>query len=86
MFFHAIRMAWNNFNRTAIYDQRGNSSASNEQNNADVVWLERWIPLAHIKPDDRLRMTFLHAEVLDILARSQQLDKLLSMDEEGAVV
>ncbi len=36
-FFHAIRMAWNNFKRTAIYDQRGNFSASSEQNNADVV-------------------------------------------------
>ncbi len=79
-------MAWNNFNRTAIYDQGGNSSAGNEQRNADVVWLERWIPHAHIKPDDRLRMTFLHAEVLDIRARAQQLGKLLSMDEEGAVV
>jgi hypothetical protein len=31
-------------------------------------------------------MTFLHAEVLDICARAQQLGKLLSMDEEGAVV
>jgi hypothetical protein len=62
------------------------SSASNEQNNADVVWLERWIPHAHIKPDDRMRMTFLHAEVLDIHARAQQLGKLLSMDEKGAVV
>jgi hypothetical protein len=80
VFFHAIRMAWNNFKGTAIYDQRGNSSASSEQNNADVVWLERWIPLAHIKPDDRLRMTFLHAEVLDIRARAQQLGKLLSME------
>jgi hypothetical protein len=64
----------------------GNSSAGNEQRNADVVWLERWIPHAHIKPDDRLRMTFLHAEVLDIRARAQQLGKLLSMDKEGAVV
>jgi hypothetical protein len=65
---------------------RGDSSASNEQNNADVVSLERWTPHAHIKPDDRLRMTFLHAEVLDIRARAQQLGKLFSMDEEGAVV
>jgi hypothetical protein len=84
VFFHAIRMAWNNFKRTAIYDQGGSFSASSEQNNADVVWLERRTPLAHIKPDDRLRMTFLHAEVLDIRARAQQLGK--SMDEEGAVV
>ncbi len=51
-----------------------------------MVWLERWTPLAHIKPDDRLRMTFLHAEVLDIRARAQQLGKLLSLEEEGAVV
>jgi hypothetical protein len=86
VFFHSIRMAWNNFKRTAIYDQGGNSSANSEQRNADVVWLERWVPHAHIKPDDRLRMTFLHAEVLDIRARAQQLDKLLSMEEEGAVV
>jgi hypothetical protein len=79
VFFHAIRMAWNNFKRTVIYDQGGNSSANNEQHNADAVWLERWIPHAHIKPDDRLRMTFLHAEVLDIRARAQQLGKLLSI-------
>ncbi len=31
-------------------------------------------------------MTFLHAEVLDIRARAQQLGKLLSWEEEGAVV
>ncbi len=51
------------------------------------MWLlERWIPHAHIKPDDRLRMPFLHAEALDIRARAQQLGKLLSWEEEGAVV
>ncbi len=37
VFFHAIRMAWNNFQRTAFYDQGGTSSASREQRNADVV-------------------------------------------------
>ncbi len=84
MFFNAIRMAWNNFRRTAFYD-RGGPSTSNEQRNADVVWLEGWHPHARIHPDDRLRMTFLHAEVLDIRA-AQQLDKLLSLEEEGAVV
>jgi hypothetical protein len=31
-------------------------------------------------------MTSLHAEVLDIRSRAKQLGKLLSMDEEGAVV
>jgi hypothetical protein len=31
-------------------------------------------------------MTFLHVEVLDICARAQQLGKLLSWEEEGAVV
>jgi hypothetical protein len=87
VFFHAIRMAWNNFQRTAFYDQGGgDSSASSEQRNADVVWLERWLPHAHINSDDRLRMTFLHAEVLGVRARAQQLGKLLSWEEEGAVV
>ncbi len=78
MFFNAIRMAWNNFRRTAFYDRVGTSSTSKEQRNADVVWLEGWHPHAHIHPDDRLRMIFLHAEVLDIRARAQQLGKLLS--------
>jgi hypothetical protein len=64
----------------------GASSTSNEQRNADVVWLEDWHPHAHIHPDDRLRMTFLHAEVLDIRARAQQLGKLLNWEEEGVVV
>jgi hypothetical protein len=64
----------------------GGSSASNEHRNADVVWLEGWHPNAHLYPDDRLRMTFLHAEALDIRARAQQLGKLLSWEEEGAVV
>jgi hypothetical protein len=86
VFFNAIRMAWNNFRRTAFYDRGGTSSASNEQRNADVVWLEGWHPHAHIHPDDGLRMTFLHAEVLDIRARAQQLGKLLSWEEESAVV
>jgi hypothetical protein len=41
VFFHAIRMAWNNFQRTAFNDQGGGtSSVSSEQRNADVVWLE----------------------------------------------
>ncbi len=83
--FNAIRMAWNNFRRTAFYDKGRTSSTSYEQRNADVVWLEGWHPNAHIYPDDRLRMTFLHAEVLDICARAQQLGKLLSWEEEGAV-
>ncbi len=86
MFFNAIRMAWNNFRRTGFYDRWGTSSASNEQHNADVVWLEGWHPHAHIHPDERLRMTFLHAEVLDIRARAQQLGKLLSWEEECAGV
>jgi hypothetical protein len=64
----------------------GTTSASSKQRNADVVWLKGWHPSAHIYPDDRLRMTFLHAEVLDIRARAQQLGKLLSWEEEGAVV
>jgi hypothetical protein len=74
VFFNAIRMAWNNFSRRATYGQSGTSSASSEQRNADVVWLEGWCPHAHLFPQDRLRMTFLHLEVLDIRARARQLD------------
>ncbi len=86
VFFNAIRMAWNNFSRRATYGQGGTSSASNEQRNADVVWLEGWYPHAHLYPQDRLRMTFLHSEVLDIRARARQLSKLLNWEEKGAVV
>jgi hypothetical protein len=70
VFFNAIRMAWNNFSRRAFYGQGGTSSASSEQRNADVVWLEGWCPQAHLYPQDRMRMTFLHSEVLDIRARA----------------
>ncbi len=87
MFFNAIRMAWNNFSWRATYGQGGtSSSASNEQRNADVVWLEGWYPHAHLYPQDRLRMTFLHSEELDIRARARQLSKLLNWEEEGGVV
>jgi hypothetical protein len=85
VFFNAIRMAWNNFSQRATYDQGGTSSASNEQRNADVVWLEGWYPHAHLYPDDRLRMTFLNAEVLDIRAGARQLSKVINWEEEAVV-
>jgi hypothetical protein len=86
VFFNAIRMAWNNFSRRGSYGQGGTSSASSEQRNVDVVWLEGWYPQAHLYPQDRLKMTFLHSEVLDIRARARQLHKLLTWKEEGTVV
>jgi hypothetical protein len=86
VFFNAIRMAWNNFSRRGYYGQGGTSSASSEQRNADVVWLEGWYPQAHLYPQDRMRMTFLHSEVSDIHARARQLNKLLNWEEEGTVV
>jgi hypothetical protein len=51
-----------------------------------LVWLEGWYPQAHLYPQDRMRMTFLHSEVLDIRARARQLNKLLNWEEEGTVV
>ncbi len=36
--------------------------------------------------ENRLKMTFLHAEVLDIRARARQLQKLLNWENEGPVV
>jgi hypothetical protein len=55
------------------------------QRNADVVWLEGWYPTAFLYPEAWLEMTFLHAEVLDIRARTRQLQKLLNWEDEGAV-
>ncbi len=78
MFFNAIRMAWNNYLERGSHGQDGTSSASSEQRNADVVWLEGWAPQAHLDPQDRMNMTFLHSEVLDIRARARQLSKLLT--------
>ncbi len=86
VFFNAIRMAWNNFSQRGSYGQGGTSSASSEQRNADVVWLEGWYPQAHLYPQERMKMTFLHSEVLDIRARAPQLNKLLTWEEEGTVV
>ncbi len=86
MFFNAIRTAWNNFSRRETYGQSGTSLDSSKQRNADVVWLEGWCPHAHLHPQDRLRMTFLHSEVLDIRARARQLNELLTWEEEGKVV
>ncbi len=87
MFFNAIRMAWNDFSRRGSYGQGGTSSASSEQRNADMVWLEGWYPQAHLYHHlDRMRMTFLHSEVLDIRARARQLNKLLNWEEEDTVV
>jgi hypothetical protein len=47
VFFSAIRMAWNNLSRRGSYGQGETSSASSEQRNADLVWLEGWYPQAH---------------------------------------
>ncbi len=85
VFFNAIRMAWNYFSRRGYYGQGGTFSASSEQRNADVV-PSSWYPQAHLYPQDRMRMTFLHSEVLDIRARARQLNKLLNWEEEGTVV
>ncbi len=86
VFFNAIRMAWNNFFQRDTYNQEGSSSTSTVQLNADVIWLEDWFPTAFLHPETRLQMTFLHAEVLDILARARQLQKLFNWEDEGAVV
>ncbi len=51
-----------------------------------MVWLEGWYPTAFLHPENRLKMTFLYAEVLDIRARACQLQKLLNWEDEGAVV
>ncbi len=51
-----------------------------------MVWLDGWYPIAFLRPENRLRMTFLHAEVLDIRARACQLSKLPNWEDEGAVV
>jgi hypothetical protein len=54
--------------------------------NADVVWLENWLPTAFLNPEMRLDMTFFHAKVWDIRARAHKLQQLLKWEEEGAVV
>ncbi len=51
VFFNAIRMAWNNFLQRGSYSQGVTSSASSDQRNADVVWLEGWAsPSSFVPP------------------------------------
>ena len=54
--------------------------------NADVVWLENWVPITYLDPESRMEMAFTHAEVWDIRARARKLQQLLKWQEEGAVV
>jgi hypothetical protein len=77
VFFNAIRMAWNNFQQTAGDSQSGKSSTSATLRNADVVWLENWVPSVFISPVPKVEMSFDHAEVLDNRARAQQLSQLV---------
>jgi hypothetical protein len=85
VFFNAIRMAWNNFTQATGGDQSRTSSARTMLRNADVVWLENWVPSVYIGPVPRVEMTFDHAEVLDNRARAQQLSHLINWEDEGAV-
>jgi hypothetical protein len=86
VFFNAIRMAWNNFTQIMDPDFFGTSSAKLTVRNADVVWLENWIPTAFLNPERVLEMTFSIAEVWDIRARAQKLQQFLKWQEEGAIV
>ena len=86
VFFNAIHMAWNNFEQTAGDNQSGTSSASATLRNADVVWLENWVPSVFIGPVPRVEMSFDHAEVLDNRARAQQLSQLIKWEDEGTIV
>jgi hypothetical protein len=87
VFFITIRMAWNNFEQTAGDNQSGTSSASATLRNAEVVWLENWIPSVFIGPVPRVEISFDHAEVvLDNRARAQQLSQLIKWEDEGAIV
>ncbi len=54
--------------------------------NADVVWLDNWVPSVFIGPVPRVEMSFDHAEVLDNRARAQQLSQLIKREDEGAIV
>ncbi len=85
VFFNAIRMAWNYFNSTTS-DQGGFSSSSTTLRNADVVWLENWVPTVYLGTVAKVEMTFAHAEVQDIRARARTLQQLDKWEDEGAVV
>ncbi len=61
VFFNAIRMAWNNFEQTAGDNQSRASSASATLRNADVVWLENWVPNVFIRPFLKVEMSYDHA-------------------------
>jgi hypothetical protein len=86
VFFNAIRMAWNNYHRVVAPNAMGSSSAEPTVRNADVVWLENWIPVACLNQGNVMELSFSIAEVWDIRARAQKLNQLLKWKEEGAVV
>jgi hypothetical protein len=74
VFFNAIRMAaWNNFSLCMRPDAMGPPSAKPTVRNADVVWLENWIPIAFLNPGSVMKMSFSIAEIWDIRARAQKL-------------
>jgi hypothetical protein len=86
VFFHAIRMAWNNYHSVVAPNAMGSSSAEPTVRNADVVWLENWTPRSCLNQGDVMELAFSIAEVWDIRARAQKLNQLLKWKEEGAVV
>jgi hypothetical protein len=61
-------------------------SAKPTVRNADVVWLENWMPMAFLNQGSVMEMSFSIAEVWDIRARAHKLQQLLKWQEEGAVV
>jgi hypothetical protein len=86
VFFNAIRMAWNNYSLRMTPLHAEHPSMTSAVRNADVVWLENWVPITYLDPESRMEMAFTHAEVWDIRARARKLQQLLEWQEEGAVV
>jgi hypothetical protein len=63
VFFSAIRMAWNNFYLVVAPNAMGSSSAKPTVRNADVVWLENWIPAACLNQENVMELSLSIAEV-----------------------
>ncbi len=63
VFFNAIRMAWNNFSLRMTPLHAGHPLMTSAVRNANVVWLESWVPIAYLDPESRMEMAFAHAEV-----------------------
>ncbi len=83
----AWRTQWNNFSLMMMMPtQMGPSSAKPTVRNADVVWLENWMPTAFLNPKSVMEMSFSIAEVWDIRARAHKLQQLFKWQEESAVV